>query len=452
MAGKGAKPGVKPSSARVEREEALRAYDDYAALIGDRERLIQENAELNRMLARREAEIKRLNEKRTSGGASVASRIKSLEDSYSVRIASLNTDIDSLRAQIEAKERAIENLNTKIASLTEEIDSLSAEKAAEGEKASKSKRLGLGLGIPAAVLTVVGIAGAVYHATADQGPRTTDPNNETPPEVIVEQPAFPEGTNFDFTAEQNESISNLLKDKKLITASTSITGLKEVVSTSSDARSLTEGSTILYFETEEDGVKGVVSVEINTPCAALVTITELSLDENENFGIAFVETALSNMAERQSAIKYWNLESLADALGTEYLNIVDKVAAAMGDNGNGISQEDTYIRVIDRKNITANSNSGRVNMLVFDEESGGVYLFENFATYQTDRGYAISKAEVPGAMNGSKDVEFKGEVIFGGNPPKVYTGLGVTELKAETEANANYGANGSVVKDDGMIL
>ena len=164
MAGKGAKPGVKPSSARVEREEALRAYDDYAALIGDRERLIQENAELNRMLVRREDEIKRLNEKRTSGGASVASRIKSLEDSYSVRIASLNTDIDSLRAQIEAKERAIENLNTRIASLTAERDSLSAEKAAEGEKASKSKKLGLGLGIPAAVLTLVGIAGAVYHA------------------------------------------------------------------------------------------------------------------------------------------------------------------------------------------------------------------------------------------------------------------------------------------------
>ena len=139
------------------------------------------------------------------------------------------------------------------------------------------------------------------------------------------------------------------------------------------------------------------------------------------------------MAEKQSAIKYWNLESLADALGTEYLNIVDKVAAAMGDNGNGISQEDTYIRVIDRKNITANSNAGRVNMLVFDEESGGVYLFVNFATYQTDRGCAISKAEVPGAMNGSKDVEFKGEVTFGGDPPKVYTGLGVTELKAETE-------------------
>lgn len=283
--------------------------------------------------------------------------------------------------------------------------------------------------------------------------------------------------NFDFTADQTAAFTQALVENGVISSKVKITGLQEVaVEKPAAANSAAEGQsenttgrTIFYFQTEENGVNGILEVPVDQDYSILEAMANSSMTSGQDFAESLVMTAIGHMNEDSQTRRYVQLSYYNDAYDKTVETIVDKVQDTLKLD-NEIEAEKCFFEINNKNYVNQDGpySKGEVNVAVFTDST--IYKADGIVSYQS-KGSKVSSGQVlliwgtnlggdfvPGLSNNCaftdpasvSIIELEAQGVAALKEVATEAASGQELQDPETEEASEQ--NNSVVEDDGMTL
>ncbi len=402
--------------------------------------------------------------------------------------------IDEIQAALQRnandQNRMLSDISKELRAMGGKIDTLNTRVAAgAGATTSRRKKILKYAGVAAialaaaATVTLLSLqsAGVLPAKTSvgggDVQPPTDGGNQDGGNQNEQDNQFTIQDGNFDFTADQTAAFTQALVENGVISSKVKITGLQEVaVEKPAAANSAAEGQsenttgrTIFYFQTEENGVNGILEVPVDQDYIILEAMANSSMTSGQDFAESLVMTAIGHMNEDSQTRRYVQLSYYNDAYDKTVETIVDKVQDTLKLD-NEIEAEKCFFEINNKNYVNQDGpySKGEVNVAVFTDST--IYKADGIVSYQS-KGSKVSSGQVlliwgtnlggdfvPGLSNNCaftdpasvSTIELEAQGVAALKEVATEAANGQELQDPETEEASEQ--NNSVVKDDGMTL
>lgn len=410
------------------------------------------------------------------------------------RIQEQGRRIDEMQAALQRnandQNRMLSDISKEMRAMGGKIDTLNTRVAAgAGETTSRRKKIlkyacGAVIALAAAATVTLlslqsagvlpaktSVGGGDVQPPIDGGNQDGGNQNEQDNQFTIQD------GNFDFTADQTAAFTQALVENGVISSKVKITGLQEVaVEKPAAANSAAEGQsenttgrTIFYFQTEENGVNGILEVPVDQDYIILEAMANSSMTSGQDFAESLVMTAIGHMNEDSQTRRYVQLSYYNDAYDKTVETIVDKVQDTLKLD-NEIEAEKCFFEINNKNYVNQDGpySKGEVNVAVFTDST--IYKADGIVSYQS-KGSKVSSGQVlliwgtnlggdfvPGLSNNCaftdpasvSTIELEAQGVAALKEVATEAANGQELQDPETEEASEQ--NNSVVKDDGMTL